>query len=132
MLTRFGVICLYVQDFPRMLSFYRDTLHLQVSNLHPEEQSGSESSWTRFELQGTALELFALAGAPKRAARLPFPRENAALLCFLVDDFEAEYRALQESGVEMQPRRSADWGRSAHFRDPEGNELQIYQLNPGY
>lgn len=132
MLSRFGVICLYVQDFPKMLSFYRDTLHLPLGKLHSSEQSGSETSWTRFEMHGTALELFALARMPKRAARLPFPRENATLLCFIVDDFESAYQALLDSGVEMQPRREADWGRYAHFRDPEGNELQIYQLNPGY
>jgi len=132
MLTRFGVICLYVQDFPRMLSFYRDTLHLPPGRIHPGEDHKLETEWTRFELQGTALELFALSRAPKRLARLPSPRENATLLCFIVDDFEAQYQALLDSGVSMQPRREAEWGRYAHFRDPEGNELQIYQPNPGY
>jgi len=132
MLTRFGVICMYAQDFPRMLAFYRDILQLPQSHIHPGAGYEPGMNWARFELQGTALELFALARSPKRAARLPSPRENSTLLCFIVDNFEAEYQSLVDRGVMVQPKSEAEWGRFAHFLDPEGNELQIYQPNPGY
>ncbi len=78
------------------------------------------------------LLLFALSRSPRRAARLPSPRQNSTVLCFLVDDFEAERRALEARGVTFEQAGEQEWGRFAHFRDPEGNELQIYQPRPGY
>lgn len=132
MLNRFGVICMWVQDFPRTLSFYRDTLGLPGGEIDPGEGYLPGADWARFELQGTALELFDLARSPKRAARIPAPRENSTVLCFLVDDIAGEQKILSERGVSFTQVGEQEWGRYAHFRDPEGNELQIYQPNPGY
>lgn len=132
MLNRLGVICMWVQDFARMLSFYRDTLGLPGSEINPGEGYQPGADWARFELQGTALELFDLSRSPKRAARMVSPRENSTVLCFLVDDFAADHRILSERGVTFTQDGEQEWGRYAHFRDPEGNELQIYQPNPGY
>jgi catechol 2,3-dioxygenase-like lactoylglutathione lyase family enzyme len=131
MLTRFGVISLWVQDFKSTLAFYRDTLGLPGSQINPGGEDKPGENWARFELQGTALELFDLARSPKRAARTPYPRQNAAILCFLVEDFDAEYKTLEGRGVQFHLVGQQEWGRYAHFRDPEGNELQIYQPNPG-
>jgi catechol 2,3-dioxygenase-like lactoylglutathione lyase family enzyme len=130
MLNRFGVISVWVQDLAGALSFYRDTLGLPSSNVHPGEGYEPGADWARFELQGTALELFSLSRSPKRAARTPYPRQNSIVPCFLVDDFDAEYRALEARGVAFYLVGEQEWGRYAHFRDPEGNELQIYQPKP--
>ena len=132
MLNRFGVVAMWVQDFPRMFSFYRDTLGLPPSNANPGEGLQAGVDWARFELQGTGLELFALSRSAKRAARTPYPRQNATVLCFLVDDFDVELQALQARGVDFHQVGQQEWGRYATFRDPEGNELQIYHPNPGY
>jgi catechol 2,3-dioxygenase-like lactoylglutathione lyase family enzyme len=132
MLNQFGVICLWVRDFPTMQSFYRDVLQLPGSDIHPGEGYKPGLDWVRFELSGTALELFSLSRSPKRMARTHFPRENATVLCFLVGDFEQEYQALEAHGVRFFQAGEEEWGKYAHFRDPEGNELQIYQPNPGY
>ncbi len=67
-----------------------------------------------------------------RAARTPYPRQNSTVPCFLVDDFDAAYRALEARGVAFYLVGEQEWGWYAHFRDPEGNELQIYQPKPGY
>jgi catechol 2,3-dioxygenase-like lactoylglutathione lyase family enzyme len=133
-LNRLGVISLWAQDFPRMLAFYRDVLLLPLAEMPSGENQKPGAEWARFELQGTRLELFALSRSPKRAARLPVPRQNAAVLCFVIDaldDFEAVQRDLATRGVAFEQSGQRDWGRFAHFRDPEGNELQIYQQNPG-
>lgn len=132
MLTRFGVISLWVQDFKSTLAFYRDTLGLPGGRIDLGGDDKPGENQARFELQGTALELFDLARSPKRAARTPYPRQNAAILCFLVDDFDLEYKALEARGIKFHLVGQQEWGRYAHFRDPEGNELQIYQPNPGY
>ncbi|MFN8474293.1 MAG: VOC family protein [Anaerolineae bacterium] len=132
MLDRLGVVSIWVTDFPRALAFYRDALGLPLSDMPPDGESRQASDWVRFELKGAAIELFDLARNPKRAERTPSPRQNANVLCFIVDDFDAVYEGLKARGVPMQPARQAEWGRYAHFRDPEGNELQIYQPKPGY
>ena len=110
-----------------MLAFYRDVLQLPLAEMPPGESQKPGAEWARFELQGTRLELFALSRSPRRAARLPVPRQNAAVLCFIVDDFEDVQRALAVRGVTFEQSGQRNWGRFAHFRDPEGNELQIYQ-----
>jgi catechol 2,3-dioxygenase-like lactoylglutathione lyase family enzyme len=132
MLNRFGIIAMWVQDFPRMFAFYCDTLGLPSSEANAGAGQQAGVDWARFELQGIGLELFAIARSPKRAARTPYPRQNATVLCFLVDDFDAELQALQAKGVEFHQVGQQEWGRYATFRDPEGNELQIYHSNPGY
>jgi catechol 2,3-dioxygenase-like lactoylglutathione lyase family enzyme len=131
MLNRLGVISLWAQDFPRVLAFYRDVLQLPLAEAPPGESQKPGAEWARFELPGTRLELFALSRSPKRAARLPMPRQNAAVLCFVVDDFEAVQRDLTARGVTFEQSGQRAWGRFAHFRDPEGNELQIYQQYSG-
>lgn len=131
MLNRLGVVSIWVHDLPRAVAFYRDALGLPLSPTLPED-AGPAADWVRFDLQGTAIELFDLARNPKRADRLPSPRQNASVLCFLVEDFDAVYEGLKARGVPMQTARQAPWGRYAHFRDPEGNELQIYEPKPGY
>jgi catechol 2,3-dioxygenase-like lactoylglutathione lyase family enzyme len=132
MLNRMGVICLWVHDFAQMVAFYRDILGLPLSGVHPGAGYTPGSDWIQFELQGVSLELFDLTRSPQRAGRLPSPRANASILCFRVDDFDATYQLLASHGVAFQPVGEQEWGRYAHFRDPEGNELQIYQPNPGY
>jgi catechol 2,3-dioxygenase-like lactoylglutathione lyase family enzyme len=132
MLNKFGTIALWVSDFPDMYAFYRDTLRLPLSSADPGEGHQAGVNWARFELEGTALELFDLAHSPKRAARTPLPRQNAAILCFLVQDFEKARDELALRGVKFTQQGQADWGKYAHFRDPEGNELQIYRQNEGY
>lgn len=131
MLTRIGVVCMWVRDFPAMLSFYRDVLELPGSSVHPGPGYRPGLDWARFELQGTALELFAGSLSPKRAAGIPHPRANSTVLCFPVEEFDAVVEKLTARGVRFRARGAAEWGRYAHFRDPEGNDLQLYRPNPG-
>ena len=132
MLTRFGVVCLWVYDFALMQSYYQEVLQLPLSGIQPGEGYEPGKDWARFELEGTALELFAMSRSPKRESRTPLPRQNSAVLCFLVADFEAEQAELSSRGVSFSSVGAQEWGKYAHFFDPEGNELQIYQPNPGY
>ena len=58
---------------------------------------------------------------------LPLPRQNASVITFRVDDLEQAVERLQAAGVHVLPIHRAEWGAAAHFRDPEGNELQVYE-----
>jgi predicted enzyme related to lactoylglutathione lyase len=52
---------------------------------------------------------------------------NASVLTFRVDDLDAEVRRLRGGGVEFFAQGWHDWGGAAHFYDPEGNHLQLFQ-----
>jgi predicted enzyme related to lactoylglutathione lyase len=45
---------------------------------------------------------------------------------FMADDVEATARELRQGGVELvQEPRKADWGTSAIFKDPDGNQFVL-------
>ena len=55
---KIGIVLLTAHAFRIMLAFYRDTLDLQVSNVHPGKCYELLVDWVRFELEGgTVLEL---------------------------------------------------------------------------
>jgi hypothetical protein len=59
--------------------------------------------------------------------------QRARGLATTVDDLFEAYRVLGERGVPFtRPIGEEDWGWYAHFYDPEGNRLQIYQNKPGF
>jgi len=129
---RTGVLLLRVRDFPRMLAFYRDTLGLPVDPIDPGGTYRPLVDWVKFALEPTALELIAESRA-KSPVDLPYPRANALWVALKVDDLFEAYRVLGERGVQFtRPIGEEDWGWYAHFRDPEGNRLQIYQNKPGF
>jgi catechol 2,3-dioxygenase-like lactoylglutathione lyase family enzyme len=127
---RIGVILMKVRDFDGMVAYYRDVLELPVSGVDPGEGYEVGGDWFGFRLPGCDLELFA--ESERTRATIPFPRSNAATVAFLVDDFDVERARLASKGVEFFAEGEQEWGRYAHFRDPEGNDLQIYRPNPGW
>jgi catechol 2,3-dioxygenase-like lactoylglutathione lyase family enzyme len=129
---RVGVLLMTVQDFGVMVEFYRDTLGFPVSSIHPGEGYQPGIDWIQFALPGGCnLELFA-ESRQERPSLLPLPRNNAVTIAFIVEDFPAARDELASRGVEFHSEGEQEWGWYAHFRDPEGNELQIYKTRPGY
>lgn len=129
---RTGVLLLRVRDFPRMLAFYRDTLGLPIDPIRPGGTYQPLVDWVKFALEPTALELVAESRS-KAPVDLPLPRTNALWLALKVDDIFEAYRELGARGVSFtRPIGEEDWGWYAHFKDPEGNRLQIYQNKPGF
>jgi catechol 2,3-dioxygenase-like lactoylglutathione lyase family enzyme len=115
---------LLVQDIPRSLEFYRDVLGLHVSLEVPEgvyaelEAGGVHVSLYRRDLMSTVVP--SLQGT---SSGDPF------LLNMRVDDTDATYEQLRSLGVvfETEPHDQEAWGiRVAHFRDPDGNLIEIY------
>ena len=123
---RLGLVLLYVEDFPRVLAFYRDTLGFRVTFDDPGTGHKPGIDWAQLELDGGQLELFDHA-VFARGREFPFPRRNASVITFCVDDVDARVEELRGKGVEIPYVHSAEWGKAAHFFDPEGNELQVFQ-----
>lgn len=115
-----------------MLAFYRDTLGLPVDPIQPGGTYRPLEDWVKFALEPTAIELIAESRS-KAPVDLPLPRTNALWLALKVDDIFEAFRELGTRGVQFaRPIGEEDWGWYAHFRDPEGNRLQIYQNKPGF
>ena len=118
---------LLVSDFKGCFLFYRDVLGLEVTW---GDQTGTYAS---FRVGNTGLALFkrglmaeAVGGASK-----PFYAESQdrVPMVFSVDDVDDVYQRLSEKGVSFinEPLDRPDWGiRAAHFRDPDGNLVEIY------
>jgi lactoylglutathione lyase len=116
---------LFVRDLARCVTFYRDTLGLQVTDSDPNSVGFSlgdryfflvEVSSAAHLISSEALEL-KIEGGPR------------GLLAARVEDVDAAYEVLSAKGVTfLRPPTDQPWGlRTAHFADPEGNIWEINQ-----
>ena len=106
-----SVVWLPVSDMDRALTFYRDQLGL--------EQLRNEGEWAELDANGLHVGLNANES----------PRgDGGAVPAFQPDgDLDETVKALTDSGVEFLDGISEHpWGRIAAFKDPDGNDLQLY------
>jgi predicted enzyme related to lactoylglutathione lyase len=125
--VRLGLTLIYAEDFPVMLAFYRDVLGLELTDTDPGEGHRVGVDWAQFATgESGEIELFdhTVFGTQ---LELPLPRTNANVITFEVDDLDAETERLESNGVEFFSKGWYGWGGAAHFFDPEGNHLQIFQ-----
>lgn len=116
------IIDVKVANLKRAVSFYTDTLGLSCRKV--------EKDWAAIAVGDAELHLYLDGGVTGDVE-------------FYVDDIDAEAVRLKEKGVEFIPGNnkpnalSVDansitdfpWGRTAFFRDSEGNELAIVKDN---
>jgi predicted enzyme related to lactoylglutathione lyase len=109
---RFDCVFYYVTDLDRAVAFYTRVLGLVLT---------SRDVVARLDLDGVLVELVPTAdGRPTGGA-------GNARLTLAVDDLEAEVASLRERGVEVTSPRAVANGWLATFRDPDGNELVLWQ-----
>jgi predicted enzyme related to lactoylglutathione lyase len=124
-----------VNDVDEAIAFYRDALGLEVRNdvasggfrwvtLGSEDPSGaeiviSEPHAGRSEADGDALQELLTKGV------LP-------MLVFRSDDVDAAFERARATGAEvLQEPIDQGWGpRDCAFRDPSGNTVRIWQVQP--
>ena len=124
---RFAVNRLLVTNFEACFRFYHDVLGFDY-------QAGDETGpYVEFNTGETLLALFdrgymaLVVGAGAKPAQAECQDRSA--LIFSVDDVDEAQKVLQIKGVNFitDSRDRPDWGiRTAHFRDPEGNLIEIY------
>jgi predicted enzyme related to lactoylglutathione lyase len=107
-----AVVWLPVSDMQRSVSFYRDTLSL--------EQVRNGDDWTELDANGLHIGLNAGESATGNGgAVIAFQPQGG--LDVTVDQ-------LRSDGVEIAGDISEHpWGRIATFKDPDGNDLQLYE-----
>ncbi|HEY5003878.1 MAG TPA: VOC family protein [Ktedonobacteraceae bacterium] len=125
MFHRIAATVLFVRDLARCLTFYRDTLGLQVTESTPERAS--------FQMENVYFLLLEVSAAAhmisEQANTLKIEGGPRVLLAAGVEDVDAAYEMLKARGVTLlRPPTNQPWGlRTAYFADPEGNVWEINQ-----
>jgi len=122
---------LLVTDFPACFRFYRDVLGFEVlwgeeSGRYADFKAG-DAIVALYDRRLMA-EAVGAAGKPVEA-----DAQDRALLNLAVEDVDAACEQLKARGVGFvtEPEDRPDWGiRTAHFRDPDGNLIEIYHDLP--
>jgi len=108
----FDTVFYYVTDMEESIAFYRDTLGLPLV---------SHDYIARFELDGVLIEL----------VRLPpgsvVPGSGNARLCFSVESLQETLEQMHARGIATSDIRNKKGGKLAYFRDPDGNELCLWE-----
>ena len=118
---------LFVDDFQAMLSFYRDALGFELTDVEPGAPCIPMVNWVSLRTGMVTIELFD-GRTFWDAELLRGANRDALQLCFIVEDVAQERERLQGVGVDCDPIIGEAWGSYASFRDPEGNWLQIYEV----
>ena len=125
MIQRIDATVIFVRDLASCMTFYRDTLGLQVAT--------SDANSVAFRLENQYILLLALPAAADliREKVTTFSSEGRprVLLAAGVEDVDATYQKLLAKEVTfLRPPTNQSWGlRTAHFADPEGNLWEINQ-----
>jgi catechol 2,3-dioxygenase-like lactoylglutathione lyase family enzyme len=108
----FDSIFYYVTDMETSIAFYRDTLGLQMV---------SRDYVARFDVDGVLLELVPM---PPGSV---VPGNGNARFCFAVRDLSETVTQLRARGIQTGEIQDKKDGRLALFRDPDGNELSLWE-----
>lgn len=113
MINGISAVWLPVSDMDRAVNFYEHKLGLTVREQQPE--------WSELELDGQLIGLNGRSGETTGG-------DGGALIAFSAGDgIEAEVERLKGEGVEFSGDISDHpWGRVVPFKDPDGNDLQLY------
>ncbi|WP_414565202.1 MULTISPECIES: VOC family protein [unclassified Anabaena] len=128
MIIQLTHIRLLVSNFKDCFLFYRDVLGFNID-------WGDENSWYAELHTGDGIKL-ALFKKDLMAEAVPSAYltsandcHNKVALVFAVDSVDELYQYLKEKNVTVvtQPQDRPTWGlRTAHFRDPDGNLIEIF------
>jgi len=125
-MARLTHVRLLVSDLQACLSFYQDVLGLEPLWA---DKDGHYASFRTGDIvlalsrKRSMAEAVGSTGKPERA-----DTQDAAALIMAVNDVDAVYQELAARGVSFitEPLDRSHWGiRTAHFRDPDGNLIEI-------
>ncbi|MBN1452895.1 MAG: VOC family protein [Anaerolineales bacterium] len=116
MLQRIWDVTFTVSNLEKAVEFYENVLGLSKKYHFPKNYAG-------FDCGGVEIGL--LPGTPQRS------REEMPCVNFQVEDVGESFRTLCGRGVHFikEPQNTAWGGRIARFTDPDGNMLQLTQID---
>jgi len=108
----FDAVYYHVGDMEKAVAFYRDTLGFRLT---------SRDYVARFDIDGVLFEL-----VPNSPGNV-LPGTGNARLSLGVKDIQQATRELNARGVATTPVKQETGGLLSFFRDPDGNELCLWQ-----
>ena len=116
MIKRIWDVTFTVSDLRRAIRFYEEVLGLQ--------KKYEFKDYAGFDCGGVEIGLKTWGGLEK-------PRKGEPCVNFLVEDVDEVYKTLRQRGVNfLKEHGDTPWGgRIALFTDPDGNLLQITQID---
>lgn len=124
-----GHVAIYVEDIARSKAFYGDVLGFEELWYVKHENTGSQLQF--MQQKGIVLELVQKGGGQKQRDGVDGTINH---LCMQVQDIEAAKAALEAAGVvfeneiQLDPDLYPNGEKSARFRGPDGETLQIEQI----
>lgn len=107
-----SVVWLPVSDIERSITFYRDQLGLS--------ELQHERDWAQLDANGLHIGL--------NARESPNGQGGAVIAFQPKDGLESAVQKLRDGGADIPGDISEHpWGRVATFKDPDGNDLQLYE-----
>ena len=111
---RFDCVYYYVSDLDRAIAFYTEILGFHLS---------SRDAVARFMVDGVLVEL-----VPTADPDLLSGRGNGRLT-LATDEIQSAVQELRSRGVSVSDVRVMSNGRLASLRDPDGNEVALWQYS---
>lgn len=123
-----GLVSLVVPDYDEALAFYVGVLGFQLVEDRDVPEQAKRFVIVRPRGPGQAGLVLARASSPAQRERIGNQTGGRVFLFLYTDDFERDYAAYRERGVEfVRPPQDAPYGRVAVFRDLYGNLWDLVQ-----
>lgn len=127
-----GYICLVVRDYDEAITYYTQTLGFNLIEDSPSiDRKGRQKRWVLIAPPGAneTRILLAKAASPEEINHIGNQTGGRVFLFLQTDDFEGDYKALKEKGVNFVREPKAEgYGTVAVFEDLYGNKWDLLQL----
>jgi len=133
---RFSTVILQTRDVPRMVSFYEDVLGFGLNERAGDEAYLPGVNWAELHAPAVDPDEPDLEFLDGSAHVVPSPAPGVApgrcILAFRVDDIQEGIRLLERGhAAHISEIHEEAWGWFCYFKDPDGNDLELFEYRPG-